>query len=170
MHCLGLPRYSLCSVWSRISLLFQHGLVFVGSCYLLFLSLFLAHPKSFFVSPSHVNGKQRRKRRPPRQPRAARRSKCGPWRTAWRAVDQWTERGSGARNARKRQRGSGCGDSDKIHQGCVKEYHVGNHLQHVAGFLNTKVKKWKPPFTSANVQVYNVRIPVNMTLPPARQR
>ena len=26
-------------------------------------------------------------------------------------------------------------------------------------FFNTKIKKWKPPFTSCTVQVYNVRIP-----------
>ena len=30
----------------------------------------------------------------------------------------------------------------------------------MAGFFNTRIKKWTPPFTSCNVRsVYNVRIP-----------
>ena len=33
-----------------------------------------------------------------------------------------------------------------------------NHLKHVA--FSTPKQRWTPPFTSCNVQVYNVRIPV----------
>ena len=52
--------------------------------------------------------------------------------------------------------------SDMIHRygvpGLLKKSPFCNNLKHVV--FSTPKYSWKPPFTSCNVQVYNVRIPV----------